>query len=130
MFLALQIVRQYPTQIEADLEREYGRDILDWYRGELSSRKLLVLLEELSDNASLKKEFSESGWPEWVQILAEIHKEDALNRAGKYAGTKHAYEVKTFVPPKERLRKYIEVTERTEFQKEVQDDLFEQLGWT
>jgi len=127
VFLALQIVRQYPTQIEADLEREYSRDILDWYRGKLSSRKLLVLLGELSDDSALKTELGATGWPDWVQMIAQIHEFVAMDFGARY---KPKEEVKTFLPPKDRVKHLIEAEERKQFKEEVESDLFEGLGWS
>ena len=97
--LAIQVLRQYPTQIEADLRREYGIRIRDWYRGDMSSRELLVLCEELSDDSSLMKALSPTGWPEWVQILAEMQSNAANYYGAKLSTSKHRMEVKTFIPP-------------------------------
>lgn len=53
---ALLLFRRYPKQIESGLETEYpGRDIGQWHRGEMSSRKLMVLIEGLSAESWLKQ---------------------------------------------------------------------------
>lgn len=47
--------RLYPTQIESGLNLFTPFDIGQWYSGELSSRKLLVLLEEFPENSKFKQ---------------------------------------------------------------------------
>lgn len=51
---ALKLLRLYPTQIESGLLLFTPHDIGQWYRGELSSRKLLVILEELPETSLFK----------------------------------------------------------------------------
>lgn len=55
MLDALKIWRLYPTQIESGLSLFTRHDIGEWFRGELSSRKLLVLLEELPEKSRFKE---------------------------------------------------------------------------
>jgi hypothetical protein len=50
---ALTILRLYPTQIESGL-LFFDRHIREWYRGEMSSRELLVILEELHETSRFK----------------------------------------------------------------------------
>lgn len=69
---------QYPSEIEADLKFR-GIDIGAWHRLDrdahgcpiLSSRLLLVLLEELDEDSSFKKARSSSGWSERQHMMAE-----------------------------------------------------------
>lgn len=49
------MVRLYPTQIESGLSLFHHRSIGEWYRGEMSSRELLVLIEELPEKSKFKE---------------------------------------------------------------------------
>ncbi|OQZ97056.1 hypothetical protein BST10_10070 [Mycolicibacter algericus DSM 45454] len=93
--------RQQPTAIEAELS-DRGHDIADWHQGRMSSRKLLVLLEHSSENGPYRRAVSGGDWPTWMQMLKEIHKEAALSRASRYAGTRYEYQPQVFVSPVER----------------------------
>lgn len=126
--LAIQMLRQYPTQIEADLRREYGIRIRDWYRGDMTSRELMVLCEELSDDSSLMKALSPTGWPEWVQILAEHHKEAARYYGAKLSRPGQRMDIKTFIPPKDRMAAFMDSVKRADEKKDLEDDLA-QYGW-
>ncbi|MBT2445905.1 hypothetical protein J7F03_02125 [Streptomyces sp. ISL-43] len=52
--------------------RYYGKDLLDWHRGELSSRRLQVLLKHLPRDSSVNRElFGEaSDWSVTDHLLA------------------------------------------------------------
>ncbi|AWZ09662.1 MULTISPECIES: hypothetical protein [unclassified Streptomyces] len=52
--------------------RYYGKDLLDWHRGELSSRRLQVLLKHLPRDSSLNRElFGEAAdWSVTDHLLA------------------------------------------------------------
>lgn len=54
MLEALRIWLLYPTQIESDLEIYCNRSIGEWHRGQMSSRKLLVLLAGLPAESEFK----------------------------------------------------------------------------
>ena len=59
-------IRLWPREIEADLLREYGVDVVDWHTGRLTSRRVLVLLDQLSEESRYKTEFERGGnWPVW-----------------------------------------------------------------
>lgn len=49
--MALQTVKAYPQQIESGLAQYYHRDVGEWHRGELSSRKLLILLNGMPSDS-------------------------------------------------------------------------------
>ena len=74
----------------------------------MSSREFVVLVRKLPDDGSAfkaeaPKPFGRGGdWPEWVQMLAETHKENALYRASKYVGGPNEYVPQVFIPPAER----------------------------
>ena len=50
---ALWLTESFQEEIEADLQRYYGIDYLDHFRGKLGWRKLLVLLERLPPESAL-----------------------------------------------------------------------------
>lgn len=135
MLAAVYLWKRYPTQIEADLAFR-GIDIADWHqntrdeRGRmvLSSRRLLGLLEHLPDTGAFKMALAgrDGDWPEWVEILAKIHEEIALDVAGRY-GKKEA---QTFLSPKAREAYYRELAQAQEFMDAGIDDLATQFGWT
>lgn len=69
------MVRQYASEIEADLAFR-GIDIADWHRGDMSSRKLLALLQHLPEDAAFKRALRNGDWGfnEYMQagVLNEI----------------------------------------------------------
>jgi len=124
-------VRTWPREIEADLQREYGIDIADWHTGRLSSRRALVLLEELSEHSAFKREFERGGnWPVWQQMLKDLHNETALHRAGLYAGGESAYAPTTYLDPLEMAERVAEQEALEEFKTEAESELYGSLGWT
>jgi hypothetical protein len=52
---AILVWRQFPTQIESDLQIYCKRKIVEWHRRSLSSRELLVLLAGLPDVSKYKE---------------------------------------------------------------------------
>lgn len=66
-------LRYFPEEIEADLQRYYGIDIGDWWREEISSRRLLVLIEQLpGESATFRARNIGDRWNETQHILAYI----------------------------------------------------------
>jgi hypothetical protein len=114
--------RQHPTEIECDLS-DRGRSIFEWHRGTMSSRELLVLLRHAPERGPYKAALREGDWPEDTKILAELHKEVALNRAGKYAGGQHAYTPKVFLSPVERVKHFKEAAAVAAFEKSAREEL-------
>jgi len=72
---AASIVRLYPHEIEADLAFR-GIDIADWHRGDMSSRRLIALLQHLPDDSAFKKSHREGDWGfneyMWAGIVNEV----------------------------------------------------------
>lgn len=90
----------------------------------MSSRKLLVLLRHAPETGPYKTALRDGDWPDWVQMLKEIHKELALDRASKYVGTPHEYTPMVFMSKPERLSRSAEVEAEEDFQERAFDDLF------
>ena len=124
-------IRLWPREIEADLHREYRIDVADWHTGAITSRKALVLLDQLSENSGYKTEYERAGnWPIWQQMLKDLHNETALHRAGLYAGGDNAYNPNTYLDPIEMRKHLAEAEEIQEFHTEVESELHGTLGWT
>lgn len=131
MWEALARIRLWPREIEADLQREYHLDIADWWTGRLTSRRLLVLVAELSENSSYKREYERGGnWPVWQQILKGLHNETALHRAGLYAGGENEYNPTQYYDPIEMRKNIAEAEALQEFHDEAEQDMHANLGWT
>jgi hypothetical protein len=120
---------QHPAAIECDLA-DRGFDIFAWHAGRMSSRRLLVLLEYAPEMGPYKTALRGGKWPEWMQMIAEIHKEVALDRASNYVGGDHEYKPKVFVDPTDRERLHREEVEAEQFVEEAQAELYEMAGFT
>jgi len=81
---AASIVRLYPNEIEADLAFR-GIDIADWHRGDMSSRKLIALLEHLPDDSAFKRAHRDGDWGFDEYISAGIVNELRLLRSDQAA---------------------------------------------
>lgn len=69
-------------EIDADLLRFYHLDIHDWFTGDLSSRRLLNLLDGLPDESMFKTWVVRGGdWCEDQYVQARLVNETALARA-------------------------------------------------
>lgn len=131
MLLAVWVWRQHPNEIEASIRKEYPNDdIMDWHRGTMSSRRLLVLIEGLSDRSPYKREISATGWPEDTEILAKLHEVSSMNLMVKYAGSPNAPDFKVFIPPKDRLARFMEEEDEVAFSEQLTDELFQSLEWS
>ncbi len=93
----------------------------------MSSRRLLVLLRHAPEIGPYKTALRDGDWPEFTKILAELHKETAMNRAAKYAGGKHEYQPTVFLSPVERREVAEEAAEQEEFTEEARESLFSDL---
>ena len=93
----------------------------------MSSRRLLVLLRHAPERGPYKTALRDGDWPEEVKILAELHKETAMNRAAKYAGGKHEYRPTVFLSPVERREIAAEKAADEEFAEEARESLFSDL---
>lgn len=128
------LLKRYGKLIEATIESCYpGRDIGQWYRGEMSSRKVLVLLEEAPQDSQFKKfakpPFGRGGdWDETTKIFAALHKEAALDRASKYVGGENEYIPEVFLAPSERAE-YAQTAELEQQTEEQAMDMLQAAGW-
>lgn len=77
-------MRQFPREIEADLLIR-GIDIFDWHRGEMSSRRLITLIETLPPDSTYWRERRDGDWSEQEYINATILNELRLLRADNAA---------------------------------------------
>ena len=126
--IAIAVWRQEPNAIEAELF-DRGANILDWHRGRMTSRQLLVLLEHpRSEDSPYPRALRDGQWPEWMQMLKELHKELALYRASWHVGKKGEYKPKVFLDPVERRERFAELQEIQAEKAEVDEEL-ESIGW-
>lgn len=59
--------------MEADLQRFYGVDLADYWRGELSPRRLSVLIEQLPPTSATARHYAKSdGWDLHAFLLADL----------------------------------------------------------
>jgi hypothetical protein len=67
-------VEEHAEALEADLLRHYGIDLLDWHRGQLSSRRLSVLVQHLPrDSATARELHGEAAdWSVTDYLLASV----------------------------------------------------------
>lgn len=122
--------RCHPAAVEAEL-LDRGVDIMDWHHGVMSSRRLLVLLEHpKSVDSPYPRALRDGQWPEWMQMLKELHKELALYRASWYVGRKGEYKPRVFLDPVERVEVAVDADEAQRVRAEVEADLFGSLGWS
>ncbi|MGH3439978.1 MAG: hypothetical protein ACRDRN_26485 [Sciscionella sp.] len=77
----VQLLRYFPEEVEAGLASYPGRDVAQWWRGEMSSRLLLVLIEGLPpDSAYQRARWTGDRWDERTHILAYIADNAAFAR--------------------------------------------------
>lgn len=111
---ALKFVRAYPHEIEADLAFR-GIDIADWHRGDMSSRRLLVLLEGLPEGSLFKTALRDGDWGLDEYIQAGVLNELRLLRTDQAAVNGHKMEVSFVESPAQ-----IERRQETEREHEAQ----------
>lgn len=134
---ALARIKHWPTQIEADLAYR-GVDVGWWHRGtldpdglpRLSSRRLLVLLDELPDHSAYKTALRGGNWPIWMRMLKTLTNETSLHRAGLYAGGDDAYEPLLFIDPIEALERAEQAHATAELAQEAGKHLYHRFGWS
>lgn len=96
----------------------------------MSSRRLLALLEyPRSDDSPYARAMRDGEWPEWMEMLKELHKEFALYRASWYVGKKGEYKPKIFLNMRERVERFTQAQEQEVKQAEVEEEL-ESIGWS
>lgn len=72
-------------------------DVGDWWRGTLSSRRLVVLVQHLSEESATKRAMADDPWPLMTHLLVSVVNEQRLARAD-YASA-HGESVKpTLIP--------------------------------
>ncbi|MGA4843793.1 hypothetical protein [Streptomyces sp. G45] len=67
-------MEEHAEALEADLLRHYGVDLLDWHRGELSSRRLAVLVRHLPRDSAFRyaHEGEAAHWSLTDHLLAAV----------------------------------------------------------
>ncbi len=67
-------LEEYGDEIEADLLRYYGIDLLDFYRGTLSGRRLRILLRHMPYDSALVRKMNggRPGWGLTDHLLADL----------------------------------------------------------
>jgi hypothetical protein len=78
----LGLLGDYAVELEADLRREYNVDIADWYRGKLSSRTVLSLVSQLSEQSSFRLAHD---WPLQGHLMAALINEIRAMRGDLWA---------------------------------------------
>lgn len=134
MWTALAVWSLWPTEIESGL---LGKaDIHDWHRGtryewgglKLSSRRLLVLLDDMPEASKYRSVRERDGnWPEWQQMLKHLTNETSLHRSSLYAGGQNEYSATIYLDPIERVERIKELVEDSE---ESTEQFYDELGWT
>ncbi|GHG76451.1 hypothetical protein [Streptomyces griseocarneus] len=67
-------MEEHAEALEADLLRHYGVDLLDWHRGELSSRRLSVLVEHMPRDSAVNRDLYGEAmeWDASTHLLAAV----------------------------------------------------------
>ncbi|UVK63536.1 tail assembly chaperone [Arthrobacter phage Janeemi] len=67
------LLRESPDVVEADLQRFYGVDLAGYWRGELSPRRLSVLIEQLPPTSATARHYAKAdGWDLHAFLLADL----------------------------------------------------------
>lgn len=74
-------LQRFPEEIEADLARFYGRDVAQYWRGEMSARALCVLIEHLPEESATVKAQRGTPWTELLYLVAHIADTVTFQRA-------------------------------------------------
>ncbi|MDG3012373.1 hypothetical protein G4X40_19725 [Rhodococcus sp. D2-41] len=78
----IELLRYFPTEVESDLSHYHPQiDILDWYRGKVSARQVLVRLKHLPDRSELKKAMRDGDWSQDEHVMAAIFNDLRMLRA-------------------------------------------------
>lgn len=93
----MSLLLAFPEEIEADLAYR-GLDVGDWWRGDMSSRRLVILVKHLPDDSATKRAMAEDPWPLMTHLLVSVVNEQRLARAD-YA-TVHGERVKPPLIPR------------------------------
>jgi hypothetical protein len=67
------LLREAPDVVEADLQRFYHVDLADYWRGELSPRRLSVLIEQLPPDSATARRYSDAdGWSRLEFLVSDL----------------------------------------------------------
>lgn len=67
------LLRHFPEEIEADVLRYYpSQDVAHWWQGDLSSRRLALMIEHLPEDSATWKSRRDNPWTEATHLLAYI----------------------------------------------------------
>ncbi|GHF38636.1 hypothetical protein GCM10010218_19780 [Streptomyces mashuensis] len=95
------MIQQYPDELEADLLEHFGIDLLGLWRGQLSLRRISVLIKALMGKAgrsALLAAFDESAtWSVQEHLSARIS--DSLELANFFFLKAHSSESQGLTPP-------------------------------
>jgi len=76
------MLRAYPEEIEADIARYYpGRDIRQYWRGDMSARALGVLIRQLPDDSATVRAIRGTPWSDLTYLVAYLADTVAYSRA-------------------------------------------------
>lgn len=76
------LLRAYPEEIEADLARFYpGRDVGQFWRGEMTGRALGVLIRHLPEESATVRAMRGTPWSELMYLVAYLADTVAFSRA-------------------------------------------------
>lgn len=120
------LVRQYPTEIETTLLPK--ADILDWHRGRLSSRRVLVLLRHSASRGPFKTALREGDFDLDQQLMVDIHAELSMARYSIQAaqGIEEPPDPERYLSTKETADMVADKLEQAELDDDASDDL---LTW-
>lgn len=137
MWAVIPRIALWGRQIEADLTVR-GIDIGWWHRftltGEgvprLSSRRLLIVLDEFGEDTAYKTVLRDGQWPLWQRMLKTVANETSLHRASLYAGGDNAYSPMLFVDPLEQQEQWEQQQAEQDLSEAVHDDLSRRWNWS
>jgi hypothetical protein len=76
------LLRTFPEEIEADIARYYpGRDIAQYWRGDMTARALLVLVQHLPEDSATVRAQRGTPWSDLMYLVAHIADTVAFARA-------------------------------------------------
>lgn len=101
----VELLKRFPKEIEGGLALHYGFDIADWWRGEKSSRWVLVRLGELPDSSTFKVALRDGDWTEMEHVLARGVTEISYLRADNAALNGQKMRPQPVLSPKQRREK-------------------------
>lgn len=117
-------LRTFPTEIEYDINHLWpGHDIAEWWRGEMSSRRLALFLDHLPETSATMMAAHETEWPQANYLLAYIGDQLAYGRAEFVQANGGQLTPQALPRPGDQS-----VEERREEQRTVHDMLVDMMG--